>query len=55
MHWLNKHARDQLSPYIDGALSDSERNAVDAHLAVCEACRLELEELRATAAAARGL
>jgi Putative zinc-finger len=57
MHWLNKHARfkDQLSPYLDGALSSTEIATLEAHLGTCEACRGELDELRATVAATRDL
>jgi len=49
MLWLNKHARDRrnLSPYIDGRLTASEATALETHLASCEACRRELDELRA--------
>ena len=57
MHWLNKHARfrNRLSPYVDGALSSSEIATLEAHLGTCEACRAELDELRATVAATREL
>jgi len=57
MHWLNKHARfkDQFSPYLDGALSSTEIATLEAHLGTCEACRAELDELRATVAAMRQL
>jgi anti-sigma factor RsiW len=37
-----------LSPYIDGQLSPSERERTERHLKGCEACRRELESLRAT-------
>jgi hypothetical protein len=57
MHWLNRHARfrDQLSPYLDGALSPDDRASLDGHLAKCDACRAELDELRLTVAATREL
>ena len=57
MLWLNKHARLQnnLSPYVDGRLTASETTVLEAHIALCEACRRELDELRATASALRGL
>jgi anti-sigma factor ChrR (cupin superfamily) len=38
--------QDQISDYIDGALSDPERATVDAHLADCADCRRELAEVR---------
>ena len=37
-----------LSPYLDGEVSPRGRERVEQHLATCEACRQELEELRAT-------
>ena len=57
MLWLNKHSRsrERLSPYIDGQLSPRERTALEAHLAGCDACRRELDELRATTSAVGGL
>src|SRR6266542_4386252 len=57
MLWLSKHARlrNNLSPYIDGRLTGRETTALEAHLALCEACRRELDELRATALAMRQL
>jgi hypothetical protein len=53
MLWLNKHAphRNNLSPYVDGRLTPAQTTALEAHLAVCEPCRHELEDLRATIAA----
>lgn len=36
-----------LSPYLDGALTAAEREAVRAHVACCPKCSAELEELRA--------
>jgi anti-sigma factor RsiW len=57
MNWLSKHARlrDQLSPYLDGALDPAERASLERHLSTCEACRAELDELRLTVAATREL
>jgi hypothetical protein len=57
MLWLNKHPRlrNNLSPYVDGRLTASETTVLEAHIALCEACRRELDELRATASALRGL
>jgi len=57
MHWLDKHARyrTQLSPFLDGALSPAETTRLESHLAVCEACRAELDELRSTVSAVRDL
>lgn len=44
---MNHLTHDQLSAYVDGALPAAEHAAADAHLAGCEACRAELETLRA--------
>jgi hypothetical protein len=57
MLWLSKHARlrNNLSPYIDGRLTARETTALEAHLALCEGCRRELDELRGTALAMRQL
>lgn len=43
----------QLSPYIDGELSPPERQAVDRHLAGCEACAGRVADLRATSGLTR--
>ena len=51
LSWLlNRHSRlrSLLSDYVDGQVTESERDRVDAHLAGCERCRSELEGLRAT-------
>ena len=45
----------QLSDYLDDELSAIERQAIDAHLADCEACRRTLEELRRVVAHASNL
>jgi hypothetical protein len=57
MLWLSKHTRirNDLSVYIDGQLSQNARTAVEKHLAACEACARELEELRATISAVGAL
>jgi hypothetical protein len=57
MLWLSKHARvrNDLSAYIDGQLSQNARTSVEGHLAGCEACTRELEELRATISAVGAL
>jgi hypothetical protein len=47
--------RESLSVYIDGALTDVERTRLESHLATCDACRNELEGLRAASEALRGL
>ena len=51
----HRRFRDQLSAYIDGELEASAAERLETHLAACEGCRLELEQLRATAAALRDL
>ncbi len=35
-----------LSPYVDDALSESHKCAVEQHLRACEACRAQLERIR---------
>jgi len=57
MFWPGAHRRfrGSLSPYIDGELEARAAERLEAHLAACEACRLELRQLRATAAALREL
>ena len=37
---------DRLSEYLDGDLAEAERQALEAHLGVCEDCAATLEELR---------
>jgi hypothetical protein len=49
------HVSDRLGGHLEGDLSLAERALVDAHLARCEECELELRELRATVAMLRGL
>ena len=43
-----EHVTKLLSPYMDGQVTARQRHLVEAHLAVCGACRRELAELRAT-------
>ena len=50
-----KQACEQLSEYIDGELDEQSRRAIEGHLAGCEACRDELEDLRKTIAAVKSL
>ena len=40
------HPEELLADYVDGALTDDERAAADAHLATCETCREEIELAR---------
>jgi hypothetical protein len=51
----HRRFRDQLSAYIDGELEAAAAERLEAHLAACEGCRLELEQLRVTAVALRDL
>jgi anti-sigma factor RsiW len=39
---------EQLNAYLDRALDDVTRRRLERHLAACAACRLDLEQLRAT-------
>lgn len=51
-----RHIRtDDLSAYIDGRVSDSERRAIAEHIAACAECRTELAQLRATVRLLNGL
>lgn len=49
------HPRDQLSAYLDGALTPAERAAVDTHLDTCADCRARLGELRGVSTLLRSL
>ena len=40
--------RERLSPYLDGQLSDRDREGMERHLEGCQECRVELDALRAT-------
>ena len=42
-----KTIKGMLSPYIDGQLSPSEMERIERHIEECDACRRELESLRA--------
>src|SRR3990170_133779 len=57
MLWPGAHRRfrESLSAYIDGELRAAAAERLETHLAACEGCRLELGQLRATAAALRDL
>ncbi len=46
---------DRLSEYLDGDLSKAERQALEAHLAVCEECAGTLEDLRLVVTRAQSL
>jgi len=46
---MEQHVRDDLSAYLDGALSPAERALVQGHLDGCAACRAAAAELAATA------
>ena len=47
--------RDQLSAYVDGEVEGAAAQRLEKHLAGCDGCRLELEQLRATVAALHDL
>jgi hypothetical protein len=57
MLWFDRHRRlrDRLSAYIDGELDPPAAERLESHLAECERCRLELEQLRATVSGLRDL
>ncbi|AGL00775.1 zf-HC2 domain-containing protein [Desulfoscipio gibsoniae] len=46
---------EMLSPYIDGMLESSQVVQVEEHIAACEACRLEYDDLLAAVELVRGL
>src|SRR5256885_5493212 len=52
---MNDTWTDRLSEYIDGTLGETERGALEAHLAGCAACATTLDELRRVVARARAL
>lgn len=52
---MNEEMRERLSAYLDGALGESERLAVEAQLARSEDLRLELEALKAVSRSVKGL
>ena len=43
------HIDEQLSAYLDGELSEQERQQVEAHLKTCPSCRADYEQLRRVA------
>ncbi len=43
---MNGHVIDILGAYLDGELSITRRQKVEAHVSQCETCRFELESLR---------
>ena len=47
---MTKHVSDRLGAYHDGELHGRQLQQVEAHLARCEACRAELENLQALTA-----
>ena len=50
-----RHEGDRLSAFLDDELGEDEALRVTRHLARCDACLAELEEIRATRSALRGL
>ena len=52
---MNDSDREKLSAYLDGALPDAERRAVEVEISRSEEMRLELEALRAVSASVKGL
>lgn len=49
------HVHEVLSDYLNGDLSDAQREAVQAHLQSCAACRRDLDSLRLTVSLVRQL
>jgi anti-sigma factor RsiW len=43
-----RQAVELMSDYLEGALSDRDRDRLEAHLAQCEHCSAYLEQLRST-------
>ncbi len=52
---FSRHPRDDISAHADGELAPERRDALEAHIAGCERCRTELDELLAVRSALRGL
>ena len=52
---MNDQWTDRLSEYLDGELDDSERVALEAHLATCAECTTVLADLRRVVARAQAL
>ena len=45
---MSKHwQEEEFIPYLDGRASPAERRRLEEHLATCNACRVQLDELRA--------
>ena len=42
----HRHVEAQRSGYLDGELSETDHRVVHDHVAVCRACRQELDEIR---------
>lgn len=51
----HRYVEERLSAYLDGELSPPEQQAVDKHLAACEACQWHLDTLRQTVSWTRDL
>lgn len=43
---FNRHVKEQLASYLDGELPAAERQRVERHLAACEACRIDCDQVR---------
>jgi hypothetical protein len=52
---MNDQWTNRLSEYLDGELDNTERVALEAHLATCGECRVTLSELRGVVARAKAL
>lgn len=52
---MNDDIREKLSAYLDGALNEQDRRAVEVEISRSEEMRLELEALRAVSGAVKGL
>lgn len=52
---MNDHWTDRLSEYLDGELDDTERAALETHLATCADCTAVLTDLRRVVARAQAL
>jgi anti-sigma factor RsiW len=49
------HEKENLSGYLDGALTGAERGRIETHLKDCAECRAELEALRSVSGMVKGL
>lgn len=52
---FSRHPRDDISAHADGELAPERRDALEVHLAGCQRCRTEFDELLAVRSALRGL